>query len=104
MNDNWRPQATIAISCVVLLPLWLALSFAMQATRLGAMVGIGFVVVASFLIVVVGIVFAVSGSNRGSKASRRASLICLFTLLSLLLLIAIAGLMLLSLRNQRWAG
>jgi hypothetical protein len=81
MYDNWRPQATIAITTVVLLPLWMLTCYALDHAPWAAG-GFCIALLAAFLIFVVGIVSGISGAREGSSASRRASKVCLFLLVT----------------------
>ena len=76
--NGWRPQATIAIICIALLPLWCVVFYHLPYTD-GAFQVI--VVLTPFAIAAVGIGCAISGARRGSRASRTVSKICLFVLI-----------------------
>lgn len=79
MNDGWRPQATIAIACIALLPLWVTVSFTL--IKSGNAEGWGIPMFATAcLIAVVGTACAISGIRRGCPASRSASVACLAVL------------------------
>src|SRR5439155_21913553 len=100
LNNDWRPQATIAITCVVLLPLWVVVCLALAKSG-GAEGWWGIAMLgASCLIVAVGIASAISGARRGSRASRTASKVCLSVLL---LMIATVVVFLWWLSKQRFA-
>ena len=77
MNDRWRPQATVAIVCVALLPICFAVAWVLDGIPGAAGIGVAFVFIVSCLIVAVGLVCAIAGVRRGSFASRAASWICL---------------------------
>jgi hypothetical protein len=79
MNNGWRPQATIAIICVVLLLLLVAVWNALKGLPAGAG-GDGFFLVAFCLMDAVGLACANSGAHGGSRASRVASVVCLILL------------------------
>ena len=99
MRDGWQPQATIAIACIALLPLWVAVCFTL--IKSGKAEGWGIAMfVSSCLIVVVGIACAISGVRRGSRASRTASVACLAVLS---LLIVGVTVFLVSLSRSRFA-
>jgi hypothetical protein len=75
MDANWRRETTVSLCCLLLVPVFLATglnSVAFWTIILCAILGFG-------------IVCAVSGARRGSKASRCVSFLCL----ALLMIIAI---------------
>jgi hypothetical protein len=87
-NTVWRPAATAAIVCVVLIPLLAVLCRAIadadprHASWTPAIVAIGSTFAA-------GIGFAIAGVRRGSRVSRAASAICLVVLALPVLAVAI---------------
>src|SRR5947207_1480687 len=80
MNTGWRPQTTIAIICIALLPLWW-LGFYNLKRRQGDDEVWVMAVLTPFVIAAVGIGCAIAGARRGSRASRIASTVCLFVLI-----------------------
>src|SRR5687768_6310470 len=81
MNDQWRPQATIAVAFTVLLALLLLACWQFDGAPWAAG-GMGAAMLVAFVFIVVGIVSGILGTFKGSPASRAASLVCIFLLAS----------------------
>lgn len=101
MNDRWQPQTTVAIACTILLALWLTFCYALDGTPAVAG-GFAAAMFVAFIVDVVGIVAAISGSREGNWNSRTASKVSLFLLLTPILCVGLF-LLWIAFGVKRWA-